>query len=292
MNNTNWDCFRYFIAAAKSGSLTGAAKRLHSNQPTVGRQIDALELALGVKLFQRSVKGLILTEEGAFVFEQSQSIQSAVDKIERNCQKEEDDNIKGTVRVALPEGICMEVFTPLLPSFYSHYPKINLILNVSSNTANLTRGEADIAIRLFRPKEATLVAKRLGCMKLGLFSSSAYLKINGYPSNFNDLKYHRIITYGDQLFSLAENQWLIKHANSSSTILSSDNTIARLKATIAGVGISVQPHLFCRTNPELIPVLENSKLPYYEVWIVYHNDLRHLVRIRAVVDFISENLGL
>jgi len=291
MNNTNWDCFRYFIAAAECGSLTGAAKQLGSNQPTVGRQIDALECALGIKLFQRSVKGLILTEEGAFVFEQSQLIQSVVDKIQRSHQGNDED-IRGTVRVALPEGICMEALTPLLPSFYSDYPKINLILNVSSNTANLTRGEADIAVRLFRPQESNLVAKYLGRMTMGLFASSAYLKTYGYPVTSSELKHHRIITYGDQLSTLAENQWLVKHSASTSSILSSHNTIARLKATVAGVGISVQPQLFCRMNPELVPVLEDTKLPDHEVWIAYHNDLRHLARIRAVVGFISEKLEL
>ena len=291
MNNTNWDCFRYFIAAAESGSLTAAAKQLGSNQPTVGRQIDALESALGVKLFQRSVKGLLLTEEGAFVFEQSQSMQSVADVIQRRMQGK-DQNISGTVRVAMPEGLCLEVLTPMLPLFYNDYPNINLIMNVSSNTANLTRGEADIAVRLFRPREANLVAKNLGRMTLGLFASSDYLKTHGYPVSANELKKHRIITYGDQLSSLAENQWLVNNSASTLRILSSDNTIARLKATAAGVGISIQPHLFCRMNPELVPVLENTRLPDHEVWIAYHNDLRHLSRIRAVVNFISDNLQL
>ena len=291
MNDANWDCFRYFIAAAESGSLTAAAKQLGSNQPTVGRQIDALESALGVKLFQRSVKGLLLTEEGAFVFEQSQSMQSVADVIQRRMQGK-DQNISGTVRVTMPEGLCLEVLTPILPLFYNDYPNINLILNVSSNTANLTRGEADIAVRLFRPREANLVAKNLGRMTLGLFASSDYLKTHGYPVSANELKKHRIITYGDQLSSLAENQWLVYHSASTLRILSSDNTIARLKATAAGVGISIQPHLFCRMNPELVPVLENTRLPDHEVWIAYHNDLRHLSRIRAVVNFISDNLQL
>ncbi|MDH5394479.1 MAG: LysR family transcriptional regulator [Gammaproteobacteria bacterium] len=289
MNNTNWDSFRYFIAAAECGSLTGAAKQLDSNQPTVGRQIDALESALGIKLFQRSVKGLILTEEGATVFEQSQLMRSVADNIQRIHQGNDED-ISGTVRVALPEGICIEVLAPLLPSFYGKYPYINLILNASSNTANLTRGEADIAVRLFRPKQSNLVAKRLGRLTMGLFASSSYLKTHGHPATPGELKHHRIITYGDQLSTLAENEWLVK--SSASSILSSDNTIARLKATVAGVGISVQPQLLCRMYRELVPVLEDTKLPDHEVWITYHNDLRHLARIRAVVGFISENLKL
>ena len=291
MNEINWDGFRFFIAAAEGGSLTAAAKTLGSNQPTVGRQIDAFESALGVKLFQRSVKGLILTEEGAFILDQSQSIQSVVAKVQRTIQGE-DKEISGTVRVALPEGLCSEVLAPSLPQFYSEHPNINLILNVSTNTANLTRGEADIAVRLFRPKEANLVAKCLGRMSLGLFSSPVYIESHGYPARTHELKFHRVIAYGDQLSALPDNQWLVKHSDTSLQVLCSDNTIARLRATVAGAGISIQPDIFCRTSSGLVPVLKDVKLPEHEVWVVYHNDLRHLGRIRAVVDFISSKLGL
>ena len=286
MNNMNWDDFRYFIATAETGSLTSAAKKLGSNQPTVGRHVDALESALGTKLFQRTVKGLILTEEGEFVLEQTKSIQSSVLKVQRKTQGEKVE-FSGTVRVALPEGLCLEVLTPLLTEFYNQYPDINLVLNVSSGAANLTKGEADIAVRLFRPKDANLVVKCLGSMLLGLYASSDYIKRYGLPANDSELKNHRIISYGDQLSNLSENQWLIEHAGQSSSILCSDNTTTRLKATIEGVGISIQPQIFCEKNTELVPILEQVELPSHKVWMVYHNDLRHLGRIRAVVEFLT-----
>ena len=282
MNSMNWDGFRYFVAAAETGSLTAATKLLDSNQSTVGRQIDALESALGIKLFQRSVKGLMLTEEGAFILEQSQLMQAQVTKIQRTAQGDVEE-ISGTVRLALPEGLCLEVLTPRLPEFYKAYPNINLILNVSSNTANLTRGEADIAVRLFRPTEANLVAKYLGAMTMGLYASPVYIKTHGNPTTAEALKQHRIISYGDQLSNFSENQWLINNAGTSQRILSSDNTTARLRATLAGVGISIQPEIFSQTNADLIPVLEQAELPGHEVWLAYHNDLRHLGRVRAVV---------
>lgn len=285
----DWDDFRYFMAAAETGSLTAAAKRLRASQPTVGRRIDALETTLGIKLFQRSVNGLMLTEEGAFVFEHAQAMYAAAEKIRRNVERE-DKRVGGTVRLALPEGLCSEIFAPALPRFYREHPGIYLILNVSSNTANLTRGEADIAVRLFRPKENNLVTRRLGTMTLGLFASTAYLKAHGQPVNIPSLKRHRVIAYGDQLSALPENQWLLRHSAPSACVLSSDNTITHLRATAAGVGISVQPHLICRGNPGMVPVLKNARLPHHEVWIAYHNDLRHLAGIRTVVDFISSTL--
>lgn len=113
MNNLNWNGFRIFLAVAESGSLTAAAKILGSNQPTVGRQIDALEGELETKLFQRSVKGLALTDEGHELLQHCREIESLVIKIKRSVEGEE--AIRGTVRIALPEGLCLEVLTPLLP---------------------------------------------------------------------------------------------------------------------------------------------------------------------------------
>jgi DNA-binding transcriptional LysR family regulator len=285
MNNLNWDGLRYFIAAAEGGSLTAAAKTVGSNQPTVGRYIDALEAELGSKLFQRSVKGLALTEEGTDLLEHCREIQSLIVRIERTVCGEE--AISGTVRLALPEGLCLEVLVPRLPQFYHDYPDIKLILNVSSNTANLTRGEADIAVRLFRPAETNLVARKLGEMSMGLYASRSYIDTFGHPAQVDELAQHRLITYGDQLATLSENRWLLEHASPASQVLCSDSTAARLKATLAGVGISVQPHLFSRSNPELVPLLESVTLTGHEMWLVYHNDLRQVARVRAVVDFIA-----
>ncbi len=288
MINLNWNGLRFFIAAAENGSLTAAATVLGSNQPTVGRHIDALEVELGVKLFQRSVKGLTLTEEGARLLGHCQDIQSAVTRIETTISGKE--VISGTVRIALPEGLCLEVLTPLLPQFYLKYPDIKLNLNISSNTANMTRGEADIAVRLFRPREASLVIRHLGEMSMGLYASHTYLDTFGYPSQAGELAQHRVIAYGDQLATLPENQWLIEHSSPTSPVLSSDSTNARLKATIAGVGISIQPHMFARTNPQLAPLLHDLSLPGHEMFLVCHKDLRRIARIRAVVNFIASSL--
>ncbi len=100
-----------------------------------------------------------------------------------------------------------------------------------------------------------------------------------------------MITYGDQLANLPQNQWLTRHTSPGQQVLCSDSTSTRLKATLAGVGISVQPHLFARTNPELVPVLQTVTLSSHEMWLVYHSDLRETPRIRAVVDFIASVLN-
>lgn len=289
MNNLNWDGLRFFIAAAEGGSLTAAAKVLGSNQPTVGRHINALESELGMKLFQRSVKGLTLTEEGGQLLEHCREIESQIVKIERTIRGEK--VISGTVRVALPEGLCLEVLTPHLPQFYLDYPNIRLIMNVSSNTADLTRGEADIAIRLFRPSESNLVVRHLGEMGMGLYASPTYIGSFGTPASVDDLAHHRVITYGDRLSALPENRWLIEHSSPALQVLCSDSTSTRLKATQAGVGIAIQPHLFTRTPPRLVPFLKEIALPGHDMWLVYHRDLRQVARIRTVIDFIVSHVN-
>lgn len=290
MNTINWDRFRYFLAAADAGSLTAAAAILNSNQPTVGRHIDALELSLGIKLFQRSVKGLTLTEEGQYIYEQSQHIHNTVVKINRSIEGGK-EVISGMVRLSMPEGLSIEVLSPMLNDFYQLYPHIKLIFNVSHTTANITQGEADVAVRLFRPEESDLVVRCIGEMKMGIFASKKYKECYGLPTRLKDLKLHNIITYDDQLAILPENQWLLEHSDKSNCILSSDSTINRLKATVSGVGLSIQPIILQQTNPELIQLFDSASIPSHKVWLVYHQDLRHIMRIRAVVDFIYTRLG-
>ncbi len=290
MNSMNWDGFRYFIAAAEAGSLSAAASALSSNQSTVGRHIDALESSLAVKLFQRSVKGLSLTEEGQAIFEQAQTMQSSVVKIQRMVQGG-GTTARGTVRLSLPEGLGLEVLIPMLDDFYQQYPEVKLVFNVSATTANLTQGEADVAVRLFRPEESDLVVKYLGEMRLGLYAAKSYEKNYGLPKQLRDVRKHKVVTYGEHLAILPENQWLLDHSDEAKRILCSDSTATRFKAALAGVGISVQPEVLAQTSPNLIRLFRSIKLPAHKVWLVYHQDVRHMSRIRAVVDFISDQLG-
>ena len=290
MNSLNWDGFRYFTAVAETGSLSAAAKMLDSNQSTVGRHVDALESALDIKLFQRSVKGLSLTKEGQAIFEQSQHIQNDIVKIQRLVQGAE-VTASGTVRLSLPEGLGQEVLIPELDNFYQQHPKVKLIFNMSATTANFRQGKADVSVRLFRPEEPELIIQSLGEMKMGLYASESYNKIHGLPGQLRDVRKHRVITYGEQLSILPENQWLLNHSAETLRVLSSDSTVTRFKATVSGLGLSLQPEVLAQTNSDLIRLFKSAKLPAYKVWLVYHKDMQHMSRIRVVVDFISTCLG-
>lgn len=290
MNITNWDGLRFFLAAAETGSISSAARLLEANQSTVSRHIDALEKTLGEKLFQRSVKGLSFTAKGQAVFEQVQLIQQSIHKIQQPSP-DDAESASGTVRLSLPEGLGQEILIPALGDFYRLYPNIKLIFNLSATTANFTQAEADVSVRLFCPQEEQLIVKSLGEMKMGLYASKAYEKTHGLPTRLKDLRKHKVITYGDHLSILAENQWLLNHSDESQRILSSDSTVTRFKATVSGAGISLQPIAMAQTDDRLIPLFAAAKMPAHEVWLVYPQDIQHVSRIRAVVNFISDYLG-
>jgi len=294
MNTINWDGFRYFYAAAKSGSLSAAATQLGSNQSTVGRHIDALESSLGKKLFVRSVKGLSLTAEGSAIFEQSQHIQTSINTIGYIAQDvTEGDEVEasGSVRLSLPEGLGQEVLMPMLDDFYQQYPDIKLVFNMSATTANLTQTESDVSVRLFQPEEAGLEMQLLGDMKMGVYASRQFEKNYGFPKRLKDLRAFKVITYGEHLSILPENQWLLNHSDLALRVLSSDSTVTRFKATTSGVGISLQPDVLARTNTNLVRLFKAANLPTHQVWLVYEKNLRLIPRIRAVVDFISTRLS-
>ena len=290
MNITNWDGLRFFLAAAETGSISSAARLLDANQSTVSRHIDALEKTLGEKLFQRSVKGLSFTAKGQAVFEQAQLIKQSINKIQQPSP-DDNDSASGTVRLSLPEGLGQEILIPALSDFYKLYPDIKLIFNLSATTANFSQAEADVSVRLFCPQEEQLIIKSLGEMKMCLYASKSYEKIHGLPTRLKDLRKHKVITYGDHLSILPENQWLLNHSDESQRILSSDSTVTRFKATVSGAGISLQPVAMAQTDARLTPLFAAAKMPAHEVWLVYPQDIQHVSRIRAVVDFISEYLG-
>lgn len=285
LNNINWDDVRFFLAAAELGSLSAAARQLNSNQPTVGRHINNLEATLGVRLFQRHKKGLTITQEGMWVLEQSQLMCSGVQNIQRLVDGGY-QQLHGHVRLAMPEGLANAVVIPHLEQFYQRYPNLRLILNASSQVANLTRGEADIALRLFRPEEGDLVARQLASMKLGLYASPHYLEQNGCPRDIAELANHKIIAYGNELSALPESQWLLNNTQAEHCLFQSNSTMSRLAATVAGLGISVQPCLVAEHEPDLVRVLPDVPVSSHTIWLVYHQDLRHIPRISVAVEFL------
>lgn len=286
MNNLDWDNVRYFLAAARTRSLSAASRALNSNQPTVGRRIDALEAQLGLRLFQRHSGGLTLTEDGQRLLTAAELMEEGAADAIRACQPD-GQSIAGTVRIAAPEGLGVCVLAPRLPELYQRYPLLDVTLEPSVASADLKRGQADIALRLFRPTAADLVSRRLCAMGFGLYASAEYVARNGAPGSLDALPQHAFVAYGDGLREQEENAWLEGLMGRGRCVFRSDNTLARLSALAAGAGIGVMPHLLM-AQQNCVRVLPQHEAPARTIWLVVHGDLRHVARMRAVMDFVED----
>lgn len=287
MNIMNWDDIQYFLAAARTGSLAAASRQLGKHQPTVGRRIDSLEERLGVRLFQRHSLGLTLTEEGRRIMKAAEVMGEAAASLQR-ASSSEGTGIRGSVRMAVPNGLAVHLIAPNLPQFNERFPDLDVILQVSSFTANLTHGEADVAIRLFRPTDEDLVVRLVGNMGFGLYGATKYLQEHGVPENTAALPIHHLIGYGEQLQHLEESCWLDALAGDARFVLRCDEIYTRLVAADAGLGLAVLPNILAQRSSQLQRVLEAEELPSKPIWLVVHRDLRHLARVRAVLDWLTE----
>jgi len=284
MNNLDWDDLRFFLAAARGGSLSAASRELNSNQPTVGRRIAALEHALGVRLFQRHPHGLTLTEEGQQILATASTMDQVAAGLTRVTRNEE--RLAGTVRIAAPEGLALSLIVPALAGFAEAHPELDLDVQPAVASADLVRGEADIAVRLYRPDVADLVVRRVREMEFGLYAAEKYLARHGVPGDVAELGAHRFISYGARLQTQEDHAWLLSLVPGARIVFRSDNTATRIAAAEAGFGLAVFPQLV--TGPRLSRVLPALAAPAREIWLVVHRDLREVPRVRAVMDFLAQ----
>lgn len=287
MPDGNWNDLRYFIAVAEHGSLSAAARQLGVNQPTVGRRIAVLEVALGAHLFHRHARGLKLTEAGARVFEAASGMAEAAAAVERAAAGDA-HRPAGRVRVSAPESVCYGLLVPGLAGLRARYPEIEPVLQPDFSSADLPRGEADIAVRLYRPQTSDLVVRRVGTLPFALYASDAYLRAAGTPRSLAELSAHPLVLMGDRLAHLPEAQWLTRQAIGAHAVMRSDSSVLRARAAEAGAGIALVPAVLATVFAALRPVLPEYRPPARSVWLVTHRDLRGAARIRAVLDWVGE----
>lgn len=288
MNSLDWNDVRYFLAAARTGSLAAASRHLGSHQPTVGRHIDSLEKQLGVRLFQRHAQGLTLTDEGQRILRLAEAMSEAATTLQRIGAGESEPH--GSVRIAAPSGLAVHLLAPNLSRLRQRFPELDIVLQPSASSADLTHGEADVALRLYRPEAEELVVRHVGEMTFGLYGTAAYLQRHGTPRDCAGLQQHLFIGYGEQLHQLEENRWLETVAGEARFVLRSDDTHTRLAAVEAGLGLAVLPHILAQRVASLQCLLDEVALPAKPIWLVVHRDLRQVARVRAVLDWLAELL--
>lgn len=287
MSHWPWEQLEAFAATLEHGSLSGASRSLGLAQPTVRRRVEALEAALGQPLFVRSANGLVPTETAESVAPVARAMQSHARALVR-AGSARPEATAGVVRVTVPAILGVHVLPPRLAGLRAQAPDLHLEWVTSDAVDDLLRRDADLAVRTVAPSQSALVARRIGTIAIGLAASPDYLARHGDPTVLDELVQHALITddrRGQLLMVLG--QWGLDVADVSA-VLRSDDTLAQLAAVRAGLGVGVcQVPLMDELGlVRVLPALE-VLLP---VWVVVHEDLRRLTRVRRVFDYLVETL--
>jgi DNA-binding transcriptional LysR family regulator len=284
----SWDHYRAFLAAWRSGSFSGAARTLGLAQPTVGRQLDALEEALGLALFTRSPAGLVLTEAGAALIPDALSMEAAAEALVRAASARP-DTVEGVVRIAASEVVGGLVLPPILASLRAQHPGLVFELALSNRNEDLLRRDADLAVRMARPVQTGLFARKLGEVELGLFAHASYAKRHGLPATPAELLHHPIIGF-DRDDTAARSVAGAQTFNRELFAYRCDNDLAQIAALKAGFGLGGCQAPLAARDPQLIRVLGAHFSFHLEMWLVAHEDLKTHRRVRAVLDHLGAQL--
>ncbi len=285
----SWSDLAIFLAAAETGSLTRAAEELGISQPTASRRIDALEAALGVPVFVRSRQGLRLTALGETILDNVRHMAEDAQAVAR-AARSRNQALSGRVTVSLSEGMADIWLTRHLSGFYERYPEIVLEIRVEHRAADLLAGEADIAVRMFRPVEPPLIARRTARVGFGLFAAPDYLERHGRPTSLEDLAHHRLIWTNAVSEAMKARCFHDLVSLPGRRRLVTDSMHLAISATRQGIGIGLHPVLWARNIAGLEQILPDRVCGEVEAWLVTHEELRSSARIRAVFDFLAEKM--
>jgi DNA-binding transcriptional LysR family regulator len=285
-----WDDLRVFLATHRTRSHAGAARALDVAPTTVGRRLAALEEAIGAKLFARTPEGLAPTAAALSLLPRAERMEAEALEAERALSGV-DARVSGTVRIACGDGFATFVVAPALPAFLAAHPGLAVEVRAGPRALDLTRGEADLAIRNFRPRERSLIARRLGVEDQALYASRAYLDARGRPRTAADLDGHDLVLYERDMDRLRGQAWLRGLAPRARIALRVNSTNPMVAACLAGVGIALTSAAFVARDPRIERVLPRIQAPVLEVWSVTHGDLRTSARVTATLRWLEGLVG-
>ena len=289
MTDLDWNLIKSFVAVAETGSLSAAARQLASSQPTIGRHIAELEKALDVTLFRRGRRGYELTEAGVALLERGKEVNDSAAAFSRLALGST-EAVRGTVRIAASEVVAACVLPAMLARLGIEEPGIEVEIVASNQVENLLRRDADLAIRMVKPAQNELIARKVADLPLTACAATAYLDRKGRPERPQDLLSHDLIGFDrdDDLIRGFEVMRLVvdRHAFRFRT----DNQIVMWEAIKAGNGIGVAQKALAGREPLIELLLPDLPLPSLPMWLAMHRDVRSSPRVRRVSDFLYAEL--
>ena len=290
LDRLDWALCRSFLAILREGSLSGAARRMGVAHPTVRRHLDELEATLGSPLFVRSPSGLLPTELARDLQTTAESMEVAAEAFVRTASAEK-GAVAGTVRITASEITGAEVLPPILAAVKARHPGLDFELTLTNAVEDLLRRDADIAVRMTRPTQADLVARKVGQVTAGLFAHEQWLARHGQPASLEQLvAAHQLIGYDrDPLLVRAMTARGVK-VERTEFGFRSDNDLAQLAALRAGFGVGLCHTALAARQPSLRRVLPQVDYPL-EIWLVVHASMRSMARVRVAFDALVTELG-
>jgi DNA-binding transcriptional LysR family regulator len=287
MAEFDWNDLRAFLAVARTGRLTAAAARLGLDHSTLSRRIAALERSLKAKLFDRSPTGYTLTDEGVRLLPMAEEMErlaiGASEAVGGTAA-----SVEGVVRIGSPEGFGSWFLAPRIGRLTESFPQLRVQLVAAAATFSLSKRDADIVVSVSRPQDGRLTVSRLIDYDLGLYAAPGYLAAHAPIATARDLTGHRFVTYIEDLLHFPELDFVRQVAPEGCTALESSNLVAQLRATVAGAGLCVLPAFLAAGDPRLVRILPAEVTLTRSLWLIVHQDLAELARVKAVVRFIRE----
>ncbi|MAT22427.1 MAG: LysR family transcriptional regulator [Rhodobiaceae bacterium] len=285
----DWDRLRIFHIVADAGSFSHASEEINTSQSAISRQISNLEYEVGIPLFHRHPRGLILTEQGELLYKRTRNIVDIIKDAEFELIDSK-ERPSGDLSVTTTVGLGTNWLTPRLRDFTSRFPEINLELRLTDAELDVGMREADIAIRFHKPQQLDLIQRKLFTVHFHLYASPDYLDEFGTPSKASDLKNHKIVTYGRAPDYLKEINWLEKITKEYKIkpILKIGNIKGLHMAVSNSIGIAMLPDYLIGQDDSLIRISFNEKLPEIDTYLTYAEERRNSKRIAVFREFIIE----
>ncbi len=291
----DWDKLRIFHAVAEAGSFTHAGETLNLSQSAVSRQIGALENSLGVPLFHRHARGLLLTEQGEIMHRTAREMLARLSMTVAQISDSR-ESPKGPLMVTTTVAFGSVWLTSRMKRFLELYPEIDVSLVLADSELDLSMREADVAIRMTPPRQPDLIQRHLMTLRYHIYATPEYLKEYGIPKRAEDLDDHRIIVYGDVASAPITNlNWLleagVEDGGKRRAVLKVNSTYGIFRAVQSGLGIAALPDYMSRESHNLVEVLPELRGPIVDAFFVYPEELRHSKRIAVFRDFLVHNIA-
>ena len=290
LTKLDWSLVQAFLAVAETGSLSAAARDLGLTQPTVGRHVQALEDGLGVALFKRQARGMALTEEGAALLDPARRMREAAQALSLHAASGESD-LSGTVRVTSSVFVAHHILPRIVAELRETTPDIQIELAASDTTENLLFGEADIAVRMFRPTQLDIVAKHIGDVQLALFGAKSYIQRRGRPTTPEEVVEHEIIGYDRNDAMIRGFREAGMEVGPDFFPVRCDNNTVVWELVRAGAGLGFGMELAGQDDPLLTQIDFGVEIPRMGVWLAAHERVRRSPRVDAVWRLLSDRLA-